>query len=83
MQSLSFDVSGMTCGGCTGSVQRTLSKIDGVSHAEVTLHPAVATVVTDLTRVTSAQIEAAITRLGYPAKARPAAPAQAVSPASS
>ena len=33
MQTLSFDVSGMTCGGCTGSVQRALSKIDGVSHA--------------------------------------------------
>jgi copper chaperone len=74
MQTLSFDVSGMTCGGCTGSVQRALSKIDGVSHAEVTLHPGVASVVVaDPARVTSAQIEAAITGLGYPAKARPAA----------
>ena len=73
MQTLSFDVSGMTCGGCTGSVQRTLSKIDGVSHAEVTLRPGVATVVTDPARVTPAQIESAITQLGYPAKARPAA----------
>ena len=73
MQTLSFDVSGMTCGGCTGSVKRTLSKIDGVSHAEVALHPGVASVVADLQRVTSAQIEAAITRLGYQAKARPAA----------
>ena len=72
MQTISFDVSGMTCSGCTGSVQRTLSKIDGVSHAEVTLRPGVATVVTDPTRVTPAQIESAITRLGYPAKARPA-----------
>ena len=70
MQTLSFDVSGMTCGGCTGSVQRALSKIDGVSHAEVTLHPGVATVVTDPERVTSAQIELAIGGLGYPAKAR-------------
>ena len=73
MQSLSFDVSGMTCGGCTGSVQRSLSKIDGVSHAEVTLRPGVATVVVDPARVTPAQIESAITRLGFPAKARPAA----------
>ena len=72
MQTLSFDVSGMTCGGCTGSVQRVLSKIDGVSHAEVTLRPGVATVVTDPARVTSAQIESAITGLGYTAKARPA-----------
>ena len=73
MQTFSFDVSGMTCGGCTGSVQRTLSKIDGVSHAEVTLHPGLASVVADPERVTSAQIEAAITGLGYQAKARPAA----------
>ena len=56
MQTLSFDVSGMTCGGCTGSVQRALSRIPGVSHAEVT----------------PAQIESAITQLGYPAKVRPA-----------
>ena len=72
MQTISFDVSGMTCSGCTGSVQRSLSKIDGVSHAEVTLRPGVATVVTDPARVTPAQIESAITQLGYPAKARPA-----------
>ena len=73
MQSLSFDITGMTCGGCTGSVKRALSKIDGVSHAEVTLSPGVATVVADPSRVTSAQIEAAITGLGYLAKARLAA----------
>ena len=74
MQTLNFDVSGMTCGGCTGSVQRALSKIDGVSHAEVTLRPGAATVFADPARVTSAQIEAAITGLGYPAKARAAGP---------
>ena len=73
MQTLSFDVSGMTCGGCTGSVQRTLSKLDGIGHAEVTLNPGVATVSADPSRVTPAQIESAITRLGYSAKARPAA----------
>ena len=72
MQTLSFDISGMTCGGCTGSVQRALSRIDGVSHAEVTLRPGVATVVVDPDRVTSAQIESAITGLGYPAKSRAA-----------
>ena len=71
MQTHSFDVSGMTCGGCTGSVQRALSQIDGVSHVEVTLRPGVATVVTDPSRVTPAQIELTITRLGYPAKTRP------------
>ena len=73
MQTLSFDVSGMTCGGCTGSVQRALNKLDGVSHAEVILSPGVATVAVDPARVTPAQIESAISQLGYPAKARPAA----------
>ena len=73
MQTLSFDVNGMTCGGCTGSVQRALSKLDGVSHAEVTLRSGVATVMVDPTRVTPAQIESAITQLGYPAKSRPTA----------
>ena len=72
MQTLSFDVSGMTCGGCTGSVQRALSKIDGVSHAEVTLRPGLATVVVDASRVTAAQLESAISLLGFPAKARTA-----------
>ena len=73
MQTLSFDVNGMTCGGCTGSVQRALSQLVGVSHAEVTLRPGVATVMVDPTRVTPAQIESAITQLGYPAKSRPTA----------
>ena len=73
MQTLSFDVNGMICGGCAGSVQRALSKIDGVSHAEVNLHPGIASVVADPERVTSAQIEAAITGLGCQVKARPAA----------
>ena len=74
MQTLSFDVAGMTCGGCTGSVQRTLSQLSGISHAEVTLTPGVATVVADPTLVTPAQIESAIIGLGYPAKIRAAVP---------
>ena len=37
----------MTSGGCTGSVQRALSHMDGVSHAEVSLRPGLATVVID------------------------------------
>lgn len=72
MQTLSFDVRGMTCGGCTGSVQRALSKLDGVSHAEVSLCLGIATVLADPSRVTPVQIESAIATLGYPAKVRPA-----------
>jgi copper chaperone len=71
MQTLSFDVTGMTCGGCTGSVQRALSKLDGITDAKVSLSPGLATVVIDPARVTSSQIESAISLMGYPAKARP------------
>ena len=70
MQTLKFDVNGMTCGGCTGSVQRAISKIDGVSSADVTLRPGEAIVQVDPARVTAQQIETAITRLGYQVRAR-------------
>ena len=68
MQTFKFDVHGMTCGGCTGSVQRALGKIAGVSHVAVSLSPGSATVEVDTKRVTPGQIEAAIGSLGYRAK---------------
>ena len=70
MQTLSFDVNGMTCGGCTGSVQRALSKLDGIRHAQVTLNPGLATVVIDPMKVTPVEIESLISHLGYPAMAK-------------
>jgi copper chaperone len=72
MQTLEFDVEGMSCGGCTGSVQRALDNVDGVSHAEVTLHPGGASVQIDPSRVSAAHIEAVIAKLGYSAHARAA-----------
>ena len=69
MQTLKFDVQGMTCGGCTGSVQRALSGLDGVSHVDVTLRPGTATVQVDPARVTPAQIEARLAGLGFEARA--------------
>ena len=72
MQTLRFDLSGLTSGGCTGSEQRALSKTCGESHAEVTLRPGLATVVVDASRVTAVQLESAIAQLGFPAKAQTA-----------
>ncbi len=74
MQTLKFDVHGMTCGGCTSSVERVLSKIDGVSHVDVSLRPGTATLEADTARVTPGQIEAAIDGLGYQARLHPARP---------
>jgi copper chaperone len=75
MQTMHFDVHGMTCGDCTGSVQRAVSQLDGVSYVEVTLRPGTATVQADPARVKAAQIARAITDLGYEAAFRPPDPA--------
>ena len=71
MKTLKFDIQGMTCGGCTGSVQRVLSEIDGVSHVDVSLQPGAATLDADTERVTPVQIEAVIRGLGYQANLHP------------
>jgi len=71
MQTLKFDINGMTCGGCTGGVTRALNAIDGIQHVEVSLRPGSVTLEADTTRVTPAQIEAVISNLGFPAKLRP------------
>ena len=73
MQSMTFDIHGMTCGGCVGGVQRSLQKMDGVSDIQVSLRPGQATLKVDPLRVSAVQIEAAIAKLGYQAKFRPAA----------
>lgn len=70
MHTLTFDVGGMTCGGCTSSVQRTVSQLDGISHAAVSLRPGMVTIVANPTLVTPVQIETAIKKLGYSAKLR-------------
>ena len=75
MQTLSFDVGGMTCGGCRVKVERRLGQLAGVSQATVALQPGLATVVLDPARVTEAQVIATINEAGFSAAARPAASA--------
>jgi copper chaperone len=70
MQTLHFDVQGMTCGGCTSSVQRALSQLDGVSHVDVTLNPGSASVTVEPGVVTAAQIQSVFDDLGFVAQAR-------------
>jgi copper chaperone len=70
MQTLHFDVQGMTCGGCTSSVQRALGQLDGVSHVDVTLNPGSASVTVEPGVVTAAQIQSVFDDLGFDAKAR-------------
>lgn len=54
MQTLVLDMSGMTCGGRTGSVQRALSNLDGIGPTDGLRGPDVATVLAESARITAA-----------------------------
>ena len=58
-QAVSLTVSGLKCGSCVGKVQDTLASLDGVSSANVSL-PDVAAVVINPSKITTAQLTAAV-----------------------
>lgn len=65
METLTLNVTGMTCGGCENAVKRGLARLDGVG--EVTASHAVARVVVtfDPNRVSPDEIRARIGAMGY------------------
>ena len=60
-----FDISGMTCAACSAGIQRTVSKLKGVEHAEVSLMGECMTAVYDESVIGEAEIVQAVTSLGY------------------
>jgi copper ion binding protein len=60
-------VTGMTCGGCVLGVRKVLGRLDGVTHADVSYKKSNAVVHFDSSKVTTAQMIAAIKTLGYTA----------------
>lgn len=60
-----MEVSGMTCGGCTGKVTRALKAIDGVGDVNVSLSDGQATVQYDEHVTSPVQLESAVTGAGY------------------
>ena len=65
MQTEILNVTGMTCGGCTGSVTNALKGVDGVSDVKVSLSTGEATVQFDERRATPDQLKSAVTQAGY------------------
>ena len=65
MENLSFNVQGMTCGGCVASVKRVLQALPGVLNVNVTLDPGKATVAYDPERVTAETLREAVRSAGY------------------
>ena len=67
IKSVALKIKGMTCGGCVFGVRRVLSRLPGVSKADVSYEKGRAVVTYDPTRVTTSQMIAAIKTLGYSA----------------
>jgi copper chaperone len=65
MNDIQLTVTGMTCGGCVGSVQRVLAALPGVHSAEVSLTPGQAHVSYDPTRIDRAALVQAIVDAGF------------------
>jgi copper chaperone CopZ len=57
----------MTCGACARAITRRLSRVEGVTSAEVSLEGAKATVVYDEKRASAAKLIAAVQQIGYTA----------------
>jgi len=65
-----FDIEGMTCGGCEAGVKLKVKKLDGVTSVEASYDDGTAVVTYDPEKVTPEQIIAAIGELGYDAELR-------------
>lgn len=66
-QAVTFAVQGMTCAGCVLSTRKVLTRLPGVTNADVSYEKGTAVVTYDPTKVTEAQMIAAIKTLGYSA----------------
>ena len=65
METLTLNVTGMTCGGCENAVKRGLARLDGVGDVTASHADAKVIVAYDVTRVSPDQIRARIGAMGY------------------
>ena len=64
-----FKVSGMTCDACAVSVQKSLERVKGVKHADVSSEKGLATVIYDDTQANEQQLRDAVNKTGFKAEA--------------
>ena len=67
METTVMQINGMTCSGCTNSVKKVLTAIDGVKSVDVRLDNGQATVMYDAARAQPAQFKQAVEDAGYEA----------------
>lgn len=66
-KTITFRVTGMTCGGCVIAVRKVLTRLEGVTKADASYEDSRAVVTYDPEKVTVEQMIAAIKTLGYEA----------------
>ena len=76
MQTQLLNVTGMTCGACTGNVTRALQAVSGVDDVKVSLSAGEATVQYDERLTTPDQLNSAVKSAGYGVDATNAAHGQ-------
>lgn len=71
-QTITLEVSNMTCSVCPITVKKALQNVPGVSKVDVSYERKEARVIFDDIRATVAKIEGATFEAGYPSKLKPA-----------
>jgi len=71
VDTVTFNVDGMTCGGCEAAVRRAVNKLDGIETVEASHKEGTAIVTYHPEEVTPEQIVEAIKTLGYEAELQP------------
>jgi copper chaperone len=65
METLTLNVTGMTCGGCENAVKRGLARLEGVGEVTASHAEAKVAVTFDPARVSADEIKARIGAIGY------------------
>ncbi len=64
-ETITLDVTGMTCGGCENAVKRALSQVDGVSNVQPSHEAHAVRLTYDPSKVNLAAVKSRIQALGY------------------
>jgi copper chaperone len=75
MKTANFKIEGMTCNGCVNKVKTSLSKVDGVKEAVVTLADNSAKVVYDPGKTNEGALKEVVSKAGYKVVANAEKPA--------
>jgi len=65
IQTVNFNIEGMTCAGCEESIKHAINKLNGITNSQVSYAEGKATIEFDKTKTNKMEIEKAINTTGY------------------